>query len=388
VSKLPAAFLAAAALAGCTARTAAPRATEPIDGRGRSPVVIPVVQGGEDDAGRLAGMQVAVGEVNRGGGIGGRPLRLRRVATLAEAIAGRPPSALVLGPAADAVTQRPEVEAARVPLVVFDDLYTGRSLYRYVFQAPAPAAWQADVLARYLEQRGVRGLGFTGPVAQAEPFLVAAQEEGLALDSSGDTVVSLDGTVAAGGQTALLPEAAFSASRLPPGTVTFAPYTWAGWAAPIPRVSRFLERYRERFGRPPSALEQEGYDAVRLLADALGRTEGRGGDALVRVMESTRRVTYSQIPIRLGPDDHVLAEESQLGLFAVAAPGEDREPWLRGRTPWRPVMRTFTYDGERVIILERDLPVFFPGWRSPEPNPYYWRSRYGIATRPSEDPLH
>jgi hypothetical protein len=31
--------------------------------------------------------------------------------------------------------------------------------------------------------------------------------------------------------------------------------------------------------------------------------------------------------------------------------------------------------------------VFFPFWRKDQPGPNYWRSRYGIITRP-RDPLH
>jgi hypothetical protein len=50
-------------------------------------------------------------------------------------------------------------------------------------------------------------------------------------------------------------------------------------------------------------------------------------------------------------------------------------------------MRTFTYDGERNNLLDRDRPVFFPGWEAPQPGPKYWKSRYGITTR-SSDPLH
>ena len=173
----------------------------------------------------------------------------------------------------------------------------------------------------------------------------------------------------------------------PAGTVACAPYTWAGWAQPIPRVARFRARFQSRFGREPGLAEQEGYEAVRAVAEALHRTGGRGGDALVRALESFREETYSSTPIHLGPDDHVFAEQSHLGLFAresggVRAPGEDLEP-----LPWRPVMRTFTTNGKRVNLTDRDVRVFFPSWRQPAPRPNYWRSRYGIASRP-DDPLH
>jgi hypothetical protein len=51
-------------------------------------------------------------------------------------------------------------------------------------------------------------------------------------------------------------------------------------------------------------------------------------------------------------------------------------------------MRTFTPDIERTSVLDRDKPVFFPGWRLDRPAPKYWRSRFGIVTRPGRDPLH
>jgi hypothetical protein len=157
----------------------------------------------------------------------------------------------------------------------------------------------------------------------------------------------------------------------------------------IPRVHRFRERFVAHFGREPAGFEQEGYDAVRAVSEALDRTGGQGGDALVRALEGFRDETYSSLPIRLGPDDHVLAEESQLGLFAVAGP--DEQPWpgeALAETPWRPVMRTFTTDGQKVNLLDRDKRVFFPGWRRQKPSPRYWKSRFGIVTRPDEDPLH
>jgi hypothetical protein len=173
------------------------------------------------------------------------------------------------------------------------------------------------------------------------------------------------------------------------GSVTCVPYTWAGWADMLPRVHRFRTRFERSFGHPPMGFEQEGYDAVRAVAEALERTQGSGGDALVRALEGFREETYSALPIRLGPDDHVFAEESQLGLFAVAAPGEPTAPGeALGVVPWRPIMRTFTTDGQKVNLLDGDKKVFFPGWHRRKPSPRYWKSLFGIVTRPDEDFLH
>jgi hypothetical protein len=177
-------------------------------------------------------------------------------------------------------------------------------------------------------------------------------------------------------------------STAPPGTVAAYPYTWAGWADAIPRVGTFQSRFEEALGRPPAGFEQEGYDAVRLVADGLDRSGGEGGDALVRALQGFRERTYSSLPVRFGPDDRTAIDDSQLGLFAVPAPDETPEPWFTEVPRWRPLMRTFTFDGEKTNVLDRDKQVFFPRWRKPRPSPKYWRSRYGITTRPRQDPLH
>jgi ABC-type branched-subunit amino acid transport system substrate-binding protein len=185
---------------------------------------------------------------------------------------------------------------------------------------------------------------------------------------------------------ALSPE--FAAAGPPPGTVVPYPYTWAGWAQPIPRVRAFRDRFRRAFDRPPAGHEQEGYDAVRAVGESLRRTGGRGGARLVRTLEALPWRPFSSLPIQLGPDDHLLLGQNEVGMFAVPGPEERTEPWVGPRAPWRPIMRTFTPDLERTGILDRDKRVFFPRWRKNRPAPKYWRSRYGIVTRPRQDPLH
>jgi Periplasmic binding protein len=318
------------------------------------------------------------------------------VSALRELVASRPPAVVVLDQPAAVTAARPEIEAARVPvLLVGGDLYSTRSLYRYAFQVSIPVAWQARVLVHYLvSDRGYEVIGVAGP-DPGGVFAAALAEEGVseAETHEADAVLSLGprqlATVSPDAQPALSSDALAATDGFPPGTVACGPYTWAGWADMIPRVHAFRERFAARYGRDPLGPEQEGYEALRALAEALDRVGGRGGDALVRELESFREETYSSIPIRLGPDDHVLAEQSQLGLFAVAA--SDEEPAVGeaiGTVPWRALMRTFTTDGERVNLLDRDKRLFFPGWSLREPSPNYWRSRYGIVTRPEEDPLH
>jgi hypothetical protein len=389
--------LALALLAACTPSgpgteptTSDPPAAGPIAGPTVTPpprVTLPVVASGP--RGAVDGMRLAADRTGIGLEVveaGGDP-----TGTLREVVATEPPAVLVVDEPAAVTAARPEMESAGVPVVlVGGDLYSFRRLFRYAFQVSVPLRWQARVLAHYLVgDRGHPAIALASPEARGV-FVAALAEEGASPAPSAvgaDAVLGTRREPIEGAQLALTADALMEGETLPPGTVACAPYTWVGWAEPIPRVARFRERFANRFGREPVTSEQEGYEAVRALAEALERTRFRGGDTLVRALESFRDETYSSTPIRLGPDDHVLAEQSHLGLFAVAAPGrgapdEDLEP-----VPWRPVMRTFTTNGKRVNLTDRDVRVFFPEWRPPAPRPNYWRSRYGIVTRP-EDPLH
>jgi ABC-type branched-subunit amino acid transport system substrate-binding protein len=390
------------------------------------PVVVPSAVS-ESAGPYLDGMQLAA-EVARNAG--GPEIRLDvrepedPITGILGGLQARPAALFVLADGDAVVATRTEIERTHVPVVlVGDDLYSGRALFRYAFQTQIPVRWQARILAQYLvDDRGYRNVALVTEAGSREDvireaFAAAFVEEGrpppgsVSVDPSGaglpvsafkqiDAAVLVAGTGASRGAVEDLagrpspPQVALSSAALhpavgtpPPGTVVTAPYTWAGWADMLPRVHSFRERFAETHGHPPVGPEQEGYDAVAAVAEALERTSGRGGDALVRMLESFRDETYSSIPVRLGPDDHVLAEQSQLGLFTVEVPGAPAPGETLGPVPWRPIMRTFTTDGEKVNILDRDKKVFFPFWHEKRPSPKYWRSRYGIVTRTS-DPLH
>jgi hypothetical protein len=404
MSRLAAALLAAAVAASCT--TDAPR-TAPTSSPTAAPPETPsdavelALVAGAEAGSYLEGMEVAIRQVNASGGIDGVPIRLRPVGNL-DATSGSP-ATLVVGRGEVATRLRPEIQASGDPVIVLgDDLYSTRRLYRQVFQAGVPELWQARVLARLL----VRDLGFrrnlilTTDRETGSAYLAAFAEEGAMLRGlqAPSAVADADAVIVPGPadrvatmveQIADMPDPpliALSAeglgieTRLPTGTVAPYHYAWSGWAEPISRVARFRERFERRLGHLPEALQQEGYDAVRLLADALERTGGRGGEALIDALEEVTDATYSSLPLRLGPDDHVLLPQGQLGVFAVSAPGTEAPGESLVSNRWRPVMRTFTYNGERVTIVRRDLRVFFPSWRHPAPTPEYQRSRLGITS--------
>jgi ABC-type branched-subunit amino acid transport system substrate-binding protein len=378
------------------------------------------------NAAYVEGMRFAIGEVAERGDL---DLQLLDGPSVEGSLTLDPTAMIVVGDPAAVTDARPAIEEARVPVIlVGGDLYTSKQLFRYSFQTSVPIRWQARVLASYLiEDRQDARTVLVTPAAtnmtDGEAFNAAWLEEGASLDrivavetpSFGaivddlegvDSVVFTGGTAAAAAlshelarledppQLALSPEALdVSFVTQPnlgtPGTVACYTYAWSGWADMLPRVHSFRERFAAVMGHYPASLEQEGYDAILALAEALLHTGGEGGDRLVQELETFREETYASVPVRLGPDDHVLAEQSHLGLFAIEEPidGALPRPEASSLLPWRPILRTFTTDGEKMNFLDRDKRIFFPFWRPKRPTPKYWRSLYGIVSRPS-DALH
>jgi ABC-type branched-subunit amino acid transport system substrate-binding protein len=376
----------------------------------------------------VLGRQVQV-EMADDGGNDDETTRLIREAVRAPGTA----AVLLVGPGEAVTGARRAIEFSRTPVFLLGgDLYSTQGLFRQVFQVSIPLRWQAAVLARYLiqdrthrrvafatesESLGLYGPGGQIPTPAEDAFGTAMAEEergyrGVGLTrgfSRGDALrlgtwdaIAYAGSrrtwerlVEALGRHDNAPQVATFAeglsesaggTRLLPGTVAPYSYTWAPWAEPIRRVAAFRDLCERVLGHPPQGFEQEGYDAVRLLADALRRSDGRGGDALVAALESFTEARYSSTPIRLGPDDHLFPVDRWVGIFAVEREN-DGDPWGPSWAAWRPVMRTFTTNGERTIIPDIDRDVFFPGWRPREPAPDFWTARYGITTRRG-DPLH
>lgn len=374
----------------------------------------------------LEGMRFAIEEVAERGDL---DLELLQGPSVDGSLGLDPTAIMVVGDAASVAASRPAIEAAHVPVVlVGGDLYSSKQLFRYAFQTAVPIRWQARVLASYLiEDRRDARTALVTPAAtnmtDGEVFNAAWQEEGASLDRIvavetpafrpiARDLEGLDSVVFTGGPGASAlfshelarledpPQLALSSEALDvsfvtepnggtAGTVACYTYAWSGWADMIPRVHSFRERFAAVTGHYPASLEQEGYDAVLALAEALVRTGGEGGDRLVQELETFREEIYASVPVRLGPDDHVLAEQSHLGLYAIEAPvdGALPPPEASALLPWRPILRTFTTDGEKMNFLDRDKRIFFPFWRPKRPTPKYWRAPYGIVSRPS-DPLH
>jgi branched-chain amino acid transport system substrate-binding protein len=334
----------------------------------------------------IDGMRLAEDEINAQGGIHGKSLRIEvsddrgdlglMGELLRQALGEGAPAVLAVGPGSIVGALRRDIERAESPVVLLGgDLFTPRALFRQVFQAGLPFRWQVPLLAGFVAGRFSRVVLATESGSDEDPirevFRQAMAERGADLDATvtvtpGAPLDALigeaqraDAVVFAGtaGEAARVadairrlpnrPQLLLSADGLtpeaaavppPPGTIAAYPHSWAGWANPIPWVATFRARFLLSFQRPPVGFEQEGYDAVRLLTDALRQTGGEGGDRLVRALESfrapNREPFYSALPIRLGPDDHTLISENAVGLFFVS--GDPAGPLLGG-TPWLPI---------------------------------------------------
>lgn len=393
----------------------------------------------------LEGMRLAEQEANAAGGLLGRPFELSfhddeggpdvGEDAMANLLASGSLAILFVGPGTSVSALRSQFLQSGTPVVLLEgDLYTSHGLFPQVFQVTLPWEWQAGAIARYVvTDRRAANVVFvgSGPEAEtagealgaamaywggelAESFTDQDSDAMLGRSEALERAARADWTVVFGpggaaletvnaieevtdpaappgitGSAGLLARSA-SLAHPDPGTSACYTYTWAGWALPIPRVGSFADRFEAAFGHPPEGFEQEGFDAVRVLIEGLRATGGAGGSDLVAAIEGASERTFSSFPIAFGPDDHVFLPRSELGLFAVPGPTEPLDPWQdreEAAPLWRPVMRTFTYDGERDAVLDRDRRVFFPFWRTNQPGPEYWRSRYGIVSGP-EDPLH
>lgn len=55
-----------------------------------------------------------------------------------------------------------------------------------------------------------------------------------------------------------------------------------------PAVQEFVKKYKEKYGAVPDGLAALGYDAMRLLADAIGRAKSTSGKDLAEAINSTK----------------------------------------------------------------------------------------------------
>jgi branched-chain amino acid transport system substrate-binding protein len=71
---------------------------------------------------------------------------------------------------------------------------------------------------------------------------------------------------------------------------------------PQPAVRQFVEKYRERFGQTPDSLAALGYDAAKVLADAMSKAAQLDGPSIRDQIAATREFPGVSGTITLGPD--------------------------------------------------------------------------------------
>lgn len=78
---------------------------------------------------------------------------------------------------------------------------------------------------------------------------------------------------------------------------------------PSPAVREFVQKYQERFGATPDSLAALGYDAARVLADAIKRAGTTDGPKLRDAIAATQNFSGVTGMITLGPDRNPIGKK-------------------------------------------------------------------------------
>ena len=78
---------------------------------------------------------------------------------------------------------------------------------------------------------------------------------------------------------------------------------------PSPSVRQFVQKYQERFGAKPDSLAALGYDSARVLADAIQRAGTTDGPKLRDAIAATKNFSGVTGMITLGPDRNPIGKK-------------------------------------------------------------------------------
>lgn len=135
----------------------------------------------------------------------------------------------------------------------------------------APGAASLDPLLDEWKQLGFDAILLAGETPHAATFLAEARRRGITVPVLGGDALGVPDLLAAG------PAAE--------GTVIVAAFHPD---APRPEVRRFGQAFRARYGRAPDAAAALGYDALRVLADAIRRARSTAPDRIAAALHQTR----------------------------------------------------------------------------------------------------
>jgi branched-chain amino acid transport system substrate-binding protein len=96
------------------------------------------------------------------------------------------------------------------------------------------------------------------------------------------------------------------------------------YADPNPVVRNFVQRYKDRYGAIPDGMAALGYDAARVLADAIKRAKKLDGPSLRDAIAETKNFDGVSGKITLGPDRNavgkkIIVEEVKNGQLTLRA---------------------------------------------------------------------
>lgn len=179
-----------------------------------------------------------------------------------------------------------------------------------------------------------------------------------------------------------------TAARVPPGTVATETLARGVHFLPVPRFEEFAAKFGEWWDAAPLGWEQRSYDSALAIGTAARRAHP--GDDIAAALEDLRDVRFAGTEITLGPDDHTLIDQTQVGIWTVPRPGvhvagAGRRP---EQLPWVPLARGFAIDGRSTDVAPEDWKHLFR--RPPPPGappPPARRMRFAVSS-PRSDPVH
>jgi branched-chain amino acid transport system substrate-binding protein len=130
-------------------------------------------------------------------------------------------------------------------------------------------------------------------------------------DCAGDVVASLRAAGVAqpilGGDGLDTPELlAAGSGPTPTDDVWLTTHAWLSEQTGTPEAKAFIDAYRGAYGvPPPDAFAALGYDAARLMVDALGRARNAGRKAVLRALEATAGFEGVTGTISFSSESHV-----------------------------------------------------------------------------------
>jgi branched-chain amino acid transport system substrate-binding protein len=316
------ALLIAVALSGCTSKDMA-EVREALAGAKRGQIVIGVAWPfASNDGGLSAGIELALEEVNLGGGVNGQPIRILRsddegTATrgmaVAQAFAAKPEVVAVIGHRNSYVTLPASSIYERAGLVMLTPGSTAPEItaqgFRYIFRSIPSDALIARELAEFAARRGHKRLAVYYADDSYGRGLANAFEDSAA--AAGMTVVDRISSYADMAELRELIrrwkaydyDGLFVAQTANPAAQFIAAVRSLGVDVPIyggnamdspllhqiagvaaegvvlgtvfdpddlrPEVQRFVAAFKDRYGYLPSQWAAQGYDALHLLATAM-----------------------------------------------------------------------------------------------------------------------